>query len=333
MKTALKDSILLPCLLVSGICTGILIHKHMSSSPAQAKASLPDDQQKKIKAMEKRILSLTNKIDALKEPVKEKAPPADAPLARSVSSMTPKREKVWVIGESEAADSSDLSYALSHLKEDERIELEKGFYELDLTKSSSRNIQIKGSSNSNIIYKHSADLHSVQKLALENVDITFSDHMLDFIGMGFGDMDVSITQASIKHPKMTLSFRENSRLRLERVELSGVGLRFSGNSSATVLDSRLSKSQTLITLADSATLDVQDSIFADFDNVAMTSDSDDTRLKAKGISVFRGLYAFWGKFNQANARILESKFHHLQEFTLTGTTVNCTTCEKYDIKR
>lgn len=333
MRAVFKDAVLIPCLLVSGVSSGILIQKYLLTRNSPAPGLAPSET-KKFADLEAAVERVSSRVDALeKVSLSSSSPVPDPGPTRAVAKVKPRRGNIWRVGGSPEADTPDLSEALANLDDGALIELEEGHYELDLTTVPTKTLALKGSPRASVIYKHGSDLHSVKRLKLESIDLTFSDHLLDFIGLGADDLVLELKDTTLRHPKLTLSFRDQSKLLLETVELSGVALRFSGKASGSITRSRLSKSQTLITLADEAKLEVSETKFTDFENVAITSDSDGVDLRAHDIEVTHGLYAFWGRFNQANARITESKFHNLQEFTLTGTKVDCTTCEKYDIKR
>lgn len=326
-----------------------LIKRILSQSGAKAQTPVvntpaPVDQTK-YRMLEDQISKLTTQINALtiKQNQATVAPtpaavpdPLTAPLIPPIPfiKLRPKKgTSIWLVGKSEVADVADLEVALKNAIDGDTIMLEEGIYELNFQHIKAKKVVISALTSANLIYKHTPQDLAFNDLSISNIDFTFSDHLQDFISFSAREIKFNFNNVKMSHPKLTLSFRDKSDVSFENSQLSGIALRVSGKSKIKLKSSVLEKAPTLLTLADEAEAEIETTIFKDFANVAMTSDSDQVKLKGERITVGGGLYAFWGKFNPVNAQVKDSKFHNLQEFTLTGTTINCSLCEKYDIKR
>ena len=303
---------------------------NQASKSITSNVTIADD---KYKRMQQQIEKLSKEVSALSN--KETPKPniiAAAPI--TTRPLRPKNGKQeWLIGKSTLADGPDLEDALKNSIDGDSITLEEGIYEISLHLIRAKILTIKGNPNANLSYRHTLLEPTFQDLTIKDVGITFSDHQLDFISVSGKNSKLTFQNVKIKHPKLIWSFRDNIEVIFDNSELSGIALRFSGDSKVKITNSILEKASTLLTLADQAQAFVSQSHFINFTNVAMTSDSDQVRLKGEKLNIDSGLYAFWGKFNPINAQIKDSKFHNLKEFTLTGTTVSCSLCEKYNIQR
>jgi hypothetical protein len=284
--------------------------------------------------MQDQIEKLSLQVSALS---KKDVPVSNTTIAALPITTKPLRPKngnqEWLIGKSALADGPDLEHALKNSIDGDLITLEEGIYEISLHLIRAKKLTIQGNENAHLSYRHTLLEPTFHDLTIKNVGITFSDHQLDFISVSGKNSTLTFQNVKINHPKLIWSFRDTIDVAFENSELSGIALRFSGNSKVKITNSKMEKASTLLTLADQAQATVSQSHFINFTNVAMTSDSDQVRLKAEKLNVDSGLYAFWGKFNPVNAQIKDSKFHNLKEFTLTGTTVSCSLCEKYNIQR
>ena len=336
MSSIYQDKILILCIAGSLLSAGILIQRKLipvnQSSQNISKASpIADD---KYKKMQDQIEKLSKQVSAL---TNKEAPVANTTIAALPMTTRPLRPKngnqEWLIGKSALADGPDLEHALKNSIDGDLITLEEGIYEISLHLIKAKKLIIQGNLNANLSYRHTLLEPTFHDLTIKNVGITFSDHQLDFISVSGKNSSLTFQNVKINHPKLIWSFRDTIDVAFENSQLSGIALRFSGNSKVKIMNSTLEKSSTLLTLADQAQATISQSHFINFTNVAITSDSDQVRLKADKLNVDSGLYAFWGKFNPVNAQIKDSKFHNLKEFTLTGTTVSCSLCEKYNIQR
>ena len=317
------------------LSAGILIQRKLlpttNSAQVVSQNIAPTDD--KYKKMEEQIEKLTKQVSALNHTETPKAEVTSA-IPILTRPLRPKKgDNVWLIGKSALADGADLEHALKNSVDGDLITLEEGIYEISLHLIRAKKLVIQGNPNANLSYRHSMLEPTFQDLTIKNVGITFSDHQLDFISISGKNSKLTFQEVIINHPKLTWSFRDTIEVIFDHAELSGIALRFSGESKVKIIESTLQKSSTLLTLADQAEAEINHSHFLNFTNVAITSDSDRVRLKGEKLNVDSGLYAFWGKFNPVNAQIKDSKFHNLKEFTLTGTTVSCSLCEKYDIQR
>lgn len=340
MSSIYQDKILIFCIAGSLLSAGILIQRKMLELKSSVKVETQKiEQTDKYKKMEEQIEKLSKQVSALSSkgsvtPVVEPKPEKIVAAPIVARAQRPKKgDNTWLIGKSSFADSPDLEHALRNSLDNDLIMLEEGFYEISLHLIKAKKLIIQGNLNANLIYKHTLFEPTFQDLTIKNVGITFSDHQLDFISISGKNSKLVLQDVKINHPKLTWSFRDTIEVVFDHAELSGIALRFSGQSKVKITNSILEKASTLLTLADNADAEIGQTHFTNFSNVAITSDSDRVNLKAEKLNVASGLYAFWGKFNTVNAQIKDSKFHNLKEFTLTGTTVNCSLCEKYDIQR
>ncbi len=340
MSSIYQDKILILCMAGSLLSAAVLIQrKFLTANNSAQVATQTVEQTDKYKQMEAQIAKLSQQVSALgaKEPVLPAAEPAvpEVVVATPIFSrpLRPKKGNEWLIGKSAFADGPDLSHALMNSQDGDLILLEEGIYEITFHHIKAKKLVIQGHINANLSYRHTLLESKFEDLTIKNVGITFSDHLTDFISIGGKNSKILFQDVKINHPKLTWSFKDSIEVTFDHAELSGIALRFSGHSKVKILNSNLEKASTLLTLADLAEAEISQTHFVNFTNVAITSDSDRVRLKGEKLNVASGLYAFWGKFNPVNAQIKDSKFHNLKEFTLTGTTVSCSLCEKYDIQR
>jgi hypothetical protein len=333
LNSIYKDKILFLCIGGILLSSGTLLYRKLFIiTQSGSEQALQIKQDEKHKQMEEEITNLKRQISSMNE--KNEARQVQPPALEPKKPLRPRKEdNVWVIGKGPLADTDNLELALNNSLDGDFVILEEGIYEFGLHFIKAKYLVIEGRPNAKLIYRHTPRLSHFNELTIRNVEISFFDQQLDFISLAGNNSRLHLQDVKMTHPKLTFSFRDQFEVILENVQTAGIALRFSGNSKVKIINSFLEKASTLITLADQAEADITKTHLFNFSNVGITSDSADIRLRASNINVNSGLYAFWGKFNALNSQVKDSKFHNLKEFTLSGTTVNCSLCEKYDIQR
>lgn len=240
----------------------------------------------------------------------------------------------WLVGKSENADARDLSAVLKLAADGDTINVEGGTHEVFFNMINADKLKIRGlEPDTLLIYKPNFQQNNFGELTIMNVNLEFADVQKDYLSLGGGKTKLNMIGVKVNQPNLTLAVRDQIYLVLYDVQFTGITLRFSGQSRGLITKSYFDNAKTLISLADQADVDLSDSQFYNFTNVAITSDSLEAKLKAKNIKVANGGYAFWGKFNPQRHEVRESAFTGLKEFTLSETKVNCSVCEKSKIER
>jgi hypothetical protein len=305
------------------------------------------DEQKVLEDQMDQVVADQNKASAVPQPVAQVAEAQRAPASVPTTSPTvgglnmpilkktrPKQGgNEWIVGKSSGADSHDLASVLSNADDNDIVTLETGLHDFGFHMIFVSKIEIRGSKETKLNFKDSLSLPKFKELKISDVELIFPDNDRNFISVGGGDVKFEFTRIKINHAKLTLNFREMVKVAISESQFSGVTFRFSNNSTGFIKDSYLEKAKNLVSLSNSANLEIINTQFYNFENVAITSDATETTFKAKNIKVAHGPYAFWGKFHKENTQIRESSFSNLKEFGLSGTIVNCSVCEKFNIER
>ena len=317
----------------------------------QSAPALPvvDEQKVFEEQMDKAVADQKSQDDALKAAAPDQVAavtqraPASIPATTQVvggqnmpvlKKMRPKAGKnEWIVGKSKDADSDDLSSILSNVDDNDLVSIEKGIYDFGFHMVFVPTIEIRGTKDTRLNFKDHLSLPKFKELKLSDLEIIFPENDKNFISLGGQDAKFNFTRIKITHPKLTLNFRDQVTATISESQFSGVTFRFSSNSKGFIKDSYLEKAKNLVSLSNSAEVEISNTQFYNFENVAISSDATETTFKASKIKVAHGPYAFWGKFHKENTQVRESSFSNLKEFGLSGTTVNCSICEKFNIER